>query len=63
VEKMLFTPAEVAELLGLGRTRIYELIGRRAIPSIRIGGSVRVPAESLREWVRKQTQESEAAAS
>lgn len=55
VDKMLLRPGEVAETLGLGRTRTYELIERGELPGIvRIGKSVRVSADALREWIRQQ---------
>ena len=50
----LLRRAEVAIFLGIGRTKVYELIARGTVPSIRIGGSVRVPADALREWVNRQ---------
>lgn len=52
---MLLRPIEVAELLGIGRSKSYELIGSGILPSIRIGSSVRVPLESLRAWVASQS--------
>lgn len=51
MDKMLLKPLEVAEILGIGRSKAYQLIAAGAIPSIRIGSSVRVPLEQLREWV------------
>ena len=36
---------------------MYELLAAREIPSIRIGGSVRVPAVALREWVTRQLED------
>ncbi len=51
MEKLLITPPEAAALIGIGRTRIYDLIARGVIPSIRIGRSVRVPVDALKEWV------------
>lgn len=51
MEKLLVTPHEAAALIGIGRTRIYDMIARGAIPSVRIGRSVRVPLDALREWV------------
>jgi len=57
MDRMLLKPTEVAELLGIGRSKAYELIGSRVIPSIRIGTSVRVPMESLRAWVAMQSDE------
>jgi excisionase family DNA binding protein len=55
MEKILLRPVEVAETLGIGRTKAYELIGSGVIPSIRIGSSLRVTAEGLRAWVAAQT--------
>lgn len=54
MERLLLRPTEVAETLGICRTRAYELIARGSLPSIRIGGSVRVPAEELRAWIERQ---------
>jgi excisionase family DNA binding protein len=55
MERLLLRPHEAAELLGLGRSTVYELIASGAIPSITIGKSRRVPLEALRAWVRAQT--------
>ena len=55
-EKLLLKAVEVAEVLGIGRSKAYELIASGALPSIKIGASVRVPADALRGWVAKQTE-------
>ncbi len=55
MERLLLRPHEAAELLGLGRSTVYELLASGAIPSITIGRSRRVPLEALRAWVRAQT--------
>jgi excisionase family DNA binding protein len=52
--RLLLRPAEAAEILGLGRSKAYELIASGVLPSVRIGKSIRVPAESLRQWVSDQ---------
>jgi excisionase family DNA binding protein len=52
---LLLRPSEAAELIGVGRTRIYALIGGGVIPSLRIGRSVRVPADGLKDWIARQT--------
>ena len=54
MDKLLLRPTEVAELLGFGRSKLYELLATGELPSIRIGGSVRVPAEALRKWVEQR---------
>jgi excisionase family DNA binding protein len=55
MDQWLLKPTEVANVLGIGRSKAYELIAAGAIPSIRIGASVRVPADSLRAWIAAQT--------
>ena len=57
--RLLLRPTEVAETLGIGRSKAYELIGSGVLPSIRIGGSVRVPVEALRDWINWQMAEGE----
>jgi excisionase family DNA binding protein len=54
MEKLLVRPAEAAEAIGIGRSKIYELLARGDLPSVRIGSSVRVPVEALRAWIAKQ---------
>jgi excisionase family DNA binding protein len=53
-ERMLYKPAEAADAIGVSRARAYELIAAGTIPSIRIGGSIRVPVDALREWINQQ---------
>jgi excisionase family DNA binding protein len=46
-QKLLYTPAQVAQKTSLGLTKTYELIRTGEIFSIRIGRAVRVPASAL----------------
>jgi excisionase family DNA binding protein len=57
VERIALRPAEVGETLGIGRSKVYELIQRRELPSVRIGGSIRVPLEALQAWIDRQLAE------
>lgn len=50
-QKLLLRPGEAADAIGVSRSRAYELIGSGQIPSIRIGGSLRVPVAALRAWI------------
>ena len=52
--RLLLRPAEVAEALGIGRSKVYELIHSGQLPSIRIGGSLRVPIDQLTHWIEQQ---------
>ena len=53
--RLLLRPAEVAEALGIGRSKVYELIHAGELPSIRIGGSIRVPLDRLASWIESAT--------
>ena len=53
MEKLLLKPSEAAQILGIGRSLIYELIAQKIIPSIRIGRCIRVPSESLQKWLKE----------
>ena len=48
---VLLTLEEAAELLRIGRTRMFALVGRGEIRSVRIGGSRRVPVVAVEEYV------------
>jgi excisionase family DNA binding protein len=53
--KLLLRPSELAEAMGISRSKAYELIASGDVPSIRIGGNVRVPLDALRKWITEQT--------
>ncbi|MFP5372952.1 MAG: helix-turn-helix domain-containing protein [Actinomycetes bacterium] len=53
MEKLLLTPEETAEVMGIGRTKVYELLRRGVLESVRIGGSRRVPTAAVEEYVRR----------
>ena len=47
--KLAFTIAEACHAVGLGRSKIYELIGQGRLESRKIGSRTIIPAESLRK--------------
>lgn len=51
MEKMLLTPEEVAEMLGIGRSTVYNLIGEHLLRSFKIGRSRRVLVSDVQEYV------------
>jgi len=53
VEKLLLTPEEVAETLAISRTRVYDLIRRGELWSVKIGKVRRVPVVALRAYVEQ----------
>jgi len=61
MERLAYRVPEAAALVGVSRTMAYALIAQKRWPVIRVGKSMRVPAEALREWVRRQTRRGGAA--
>ena len=49
---------EVAAVLRIARSRVYELVGEGEIPSVRIGRSVRISRNELERWLEGQRQPS-----
>ena len=45
--RLLFSPAEAAEVLGIGRTKLFALVGTGALFSIRIGVLRRIPVTAV----------------
>ena len=58
-ERLLYSPVEVAEAINVSRAKAYELIARKVIPSIKVGGTmIRVPHTALQDWIAKQLADS-----
>ncbi len=57
MERLLLKPMEVAQILGLGRSLVYELIATGDLPSIRIGRCIRIPSEALTQWIRERQEQ------
>ena len=57
MDRLLLRPVEAAEAIGIGRSKVYELLASGELPSIRIGGSVRVPVAALQAWIERQLAE------
>ena len=45
---------DVQQLLGIGRTKSYELVTTGELPAVRIGRCIRVNRTELDEWLRTQ---------
>lgn len=57
MEKLLLTIPEVAAQLGLGRSKVYQLINDDSIPVVRIGKAVRISAKALEDLVARLQEE------
>jgi excisionase family DNA binding protein len=51
MERLLLTTTEAAEALGIGRWKLYDLMRKGLLESVRIGGCRRVPASALSDLV------------
>lgn len=51
VDRMLLTVEEAAAVLGVGRSLMFELIGRGQVRTVRVGRLRRVRPEDLRAYV------------
>ena len=55
-DRLAYRVGEAAQMIGISRSKMYELIASGNVPTIKIGASVRIPAEALREWIRNRSQ-------
>lgn len=49
--RLLYKVKEVAEMLGIGRSKAYELVRTGEIPSVRVGASLRVRGQDVQGYV------------
>jgi excisionase family DNA binding protein len=54
MERLLLRPGEVAEVIGVGRSKVYELLAKGELPAVRVGSLVRVPVDQLKEWIQER---------
>jgi len=48
----LWTARELAQRLGIHRTRLYHLVRTGRIPHLRVGRGIRFDPDAIREWER-----------
>ena len=53
LELVTYRPAEAAEAIGVGTTKMYELINDGTVPHVLVGGFIRVPLEALQRWAEQ----------
>jgi excisionase family DNA binding protein len=51
IQPMYLSISEVATLLSLGRTKIYDLIKHEGLPTVQFGDLKRVPVAKLQRWL------------
>lgn len=55
IDSQLLKAQRVAEHLDISKSKAYQLMQAGTIPTIRIGGSLRVPAKALTRWIEANT--------
>lgn len=53
MQKLLLTPEEAAKTLSISRSKLYELLARGEVESVRIGTSRRIATRALEEFVER----------
>jgi excisionase family DNA binding protein len=53
MDKLMYRPAEAAQMLGMGRTAAFALIKSGRLRSIKLGGARFITAEALQAFVRE----------
>ena len=52
---LLLNVKQLAELLGVSDSSVYELMQKDDFPSLRIGKRIVIPKEELRKWISAHT--------
>ena len=55
MEKLLLRPWEAAEIIGISRSKMYELLSEGQIPVVKIDKSIRISVEELKGWIEEKT--------
>ena len=53
MNRLLLRPKEAAEVLGIGRSNLYQLLADGSLDSVKLGGLRRVSVEALQEFVER----------
>ena len=53
---LLLNAVEAGKLLSISRSKVLDLAARGHLPSVRVGGSVRIPRDRLLEWIDSRSE-------
>jgi excisionase family DNA binding protein len=59
MEKLLYRPKEAAEMLGIGRATLYDLMRSGRVRSVKDGGMRFITLDALRAYVRQLEDQAE----
>ncbi len=61
MDKLTYSPTETAQVLGVSRPTVYQLMKRADFPAFKVGSRTLVSAEGLRAWVEAQVERGKSA--
>jgi excisionase family DNA binding protein len=53
-DRLLLKTAEVAAMMAVGRSKVYEMLQTGELPSVRMGRCIRVPRRALEKWIAER---------
>jgi excisionase family DNA binding protein len=54
IQPWFLTVPEAATVLGIGKTKVYELMASEGLPKVKFGTAVRIPVKALEEWLTQR---------
>ena len=51
LEKRTYNALEVAAMLGISKSKVYDLVRQGVIPSLKLGSRVVIPTQKFDEWL------------
>ena len=54
--KLTLTVPEAAELVGISKSKMYEIVRIKGFPCIRFGGRILISANKLEQWIDEQAE-------
>lgn len=61
MDKLAYSSTETAQVLGVSRPTVYQLMKRDDFPVFKVGTRTLISAEGLRAWVQAQVERGESA--
>lgn len=53
MEKIALSVPEMAEALGIGKSKAYELVNMAGFPAVRVGKKIIVSKDGLKRWLEQ----------
>ncbi len=57
MDRELLRADEAARVLGIGRSKVFEMLRAGELPVVRMGRSVRIPRQALSAWIAARTED------